>query len=52
MDSTATASATGSVIDQMFGPPPLPPVRCGENTTSVQQALAQGTLGVGYSGSG
>ncbi|GBF89438.1 hypothetical protein Rsub_02010 [Raphidocelis subcapitata] len=48
----ATPPPVGSIIDQMFGPAPLPPVRCGENTTSVQQAVAQGTLGVGYSGSG
>jgi hypothetical protein len=36
--------------DQLWGPAPLPPLE--QNTTSLQEAISRGTLGVGYSGSG
>lgn len=39
-----------SVIDTLFPPGLLPPLV--ENTTSLQTAMKQGTVGVGYSGSG
>lgn len=40
-----------SAIDTILSPPaPLAPLL--QNTTSLQTALKEGTLGVGYSGSG
>ena len=39
-----------SAIDSMLPTAPLAPLL--QNTTSLQMALSQGTLGMGYSGSG
>lgn len=39
-----------TAINSMLPPAPLPPLL--HNTTSVHAALSDGTLGVGYSGSG
>jgi hypothetical protein len=39
-----------SAFESIFPPGPLPPLV--HNTTSLQQAMRDGTLGVGYAGSG
>jgi hypothetical protein len=47
--ASALASAKAA-LDSIMPPAPLPPLI--QNTTSLQTAMRQGTLGVGYSGSG
>ena len=39
-----------TMMEKLFPPAPLPPLH--QNTTSLQQAMHQNTVGVGYSGSG
>ena len=46
----SVATDLKSAIESMLPAAPLAPLL--RNTTSMQAALAQGTLGMGYSGSG
>lgn len=51
MEAAGTPAADlKAAIDSMLPPAPLAPLL--QNTTSLQQAMATNTHGVGYSGSG